>query len=173
MLGRLGDSAAAVFAADWQLIWCNRNWIALLGDPSAVPQALRNFARYMFPAADDGPGLARWPFIATDAAAAKAAVASDLRRATGLFPRDRRLTKLIRELAEDNEEFAALWASGAVSLHREDHKIVHHPTVGPIEVDCDVLTNGDADLKIVVLSPAPQTEDETKLRLAVIAGVVA
>src|SRR5262249_52981749 len=37
MLSRLGDAAAAVFAADWQLIWWNRGWAALLGDPSPVP----------------------------------------------------------------------------------------------------------------------------------------
>jgi hypothetical protein len=43
--------------------------------------------------------------------------------------------------------------------------------VGPITVDCDVMTDGDADRKIVVLSAAPGTEDETKLRLALLSGV--
>ena len=49
--------------------------------------------------------------------------------------------------------------------------MIEHPAVGPIAVDCDVLTDGDADLKIVILTAAPGTEDETKLRLAVLAGV--
>src|SRR6185437_12013257 len=53
MLNRLGDAAAAVFAADWQLIWWNRGWAALLGDPSSTPSALRNFARDTFPADGD------------------------------------------------------------------------------------------------------------------------
>jgi hypothetical protein len=56
--------------------------------------------------------------------------------------------------------FAELWASGAVGAYREDHKIVKHPAVGPIAVDCDVLTDGDAERKIVVLTPAPDTEDQ-------------
>jgi transcriptional regulator with XRE-family HTH domain len=107
VLSRLGDAAVAVFAADWQLIWWNRGWAALLGDPSS----------------------------------------------TG------------------SQRFAELWASGAVSAHREDHKIVEHPAVGPIALDCDVLTDGDAELKIVILTAAPDTEDETKLRLAFLAGV--
>lgn len=33
MLNRLGDAAVGVFSADWQLIWWNRGWAALLGDP--------------------------------------------------------------------------------------------------------------------------------------------
>ena len=39
LLNRLGDpAAAAVSAADWQMIWWNRAWTALLGDPSSTPR---------------------------------------------------------------------------------------------------------------------------------------
>jgi hypothetical protein len=55
--------------------------------------------------------------------------------------------------------------------HREDHKIIEHPAVGPITVDCDVMTDGDAELKIVILTAGPDTEDETRLRLAFLSGV--
>jgi hypothetical protein len=171
MLARLGDAAVAVFAADWQLIWWNRYWAALLGDPSASPPGLLNFARDTFPVGSGGPRLEQWPVTSLDAGATEAAVVSDLRRATGRFPRDRRLAGLIRVLTDGNPRFAELWATGTVSAHREDRKIVVHPAVGPIRVDCDVLTDGDAELKIVVLTAAPGTEDETKLRLAAVAGV--
>ena len=33
------------------------------------------------------------------------------------------------------------------------------------------MTDGDAERKIVVLTAAPDTEDETKFRLAVLSGV--
>lgn len=36
VLTRLGKTPVAVFAADWQLIWWNRGWATLLGDPSGV-----------------------------------------------------------------------------------------------------------------------------------------
>jgi hypothetical protein len=37
LLNRLGDAtAAAGFAVDWQMIWRNRAWVALLGDPSST-----------------------------------------------------------------------------------------------------------------------------------------
>ena len=38
-------------------------------------------------------------------------------------------------------------------------------------MDCDVMTDGDAELKIVILTAAHDTEDETKLRLAFLSGV--
>ncbi|MBV9795219.1 MAG: helix-turn-helix domain-containing protein [Actinobacteria bacterium] len=173
MLARLADAAVAVFSADWQLIWWNRGWTGLFGDPSAAPPRRRNFARDTFPVGASGPGLSQWPVTALDAGVTEAAVVSDLRRASGRFPRDRRLATLIRELTDGNPRFAELWARGTVSAHREDHKIVHHPAVGPITVDCDVLTDGDADLKIVMLTAAPGTDDETKLKPAAIAGVSA
>ncbi|MGK5679217.1 helix-turn-helix transcriptional regulator [Actinoplanes sp. URMC 104] len=172
MLGRLGDTAAvAVFAADWQLIRWNRGWAALLGDPSVVPSALRNFARDSFPADGAAPHLSQWPVTSLSRDTTEAAIVSDLRRATGRFPNDRRLTALVRELTRTNRRFAELWSTGAVGAHREDHKIIQHPSVGPIAVDCDVLSDGDAELKLVVLTAAVGSEDETKLRLALVSGV--
>ncbi|HEU5025568.1 MAG TPA: helix-turn-helix transcriptional regulator [Spirillospora sp.] len=171
MLDRLGDAAAAVFAADWRLIWWNRGWAALLGDPSATPPALRNFARDTFPAAGAGPRLSHWPVTSLDRPDVEASVVSDLRRATGRFPDSDRLAGLIRDLAAGSPRFAELWASGVVGAHREDHKIVEHPGTGPIAVDCDVLADGDAERKIVVLTAAPGSEDETRFRLAVASGI--
>jgi transcriptional regulator with XRE-family HTH domain len=171
MLNRLGDAAAAVFAADWQLIWWNRGWAGLLGDPSSTPPALRNFARDTFPGSRAGPRLPHWPVTSLSQQEVEASVVSDLRRATGRFPGSYRLASLIRDLTTGSQRFAELWASGAVGAHREDHKIVRHPAVGPIAVDCDVLTDGEAERKIVVLTAAPDTEDDAKFRLAVVSGV--
>ena len=169
VLSRLGDVAVAVFAADWQLVWWNRSWAALLGDPSAAPPARRNFARHRFPV-DTGPAyLARWPVIEQDGAATDLAVVSDLRRATGRFPHDARLAQLI-DVLKGNRRFAQLWATGTVAAHREDHKTIRHPAVGPVNVDCDVLTDGDTELKIVIMTAVPGSADETTLRLAAVAG---
>jgi transcriptional regulator with XRE-family HTH domain len=170
VLTRLADVAAAVFAADWQLIWWNRGWAALLGDPSSSHPRLRNFARDRFPVDESPARLALWPVAETDADATDAAVVSDLRRATGRYPHDARLAALIRGLSAGNQRFAELWATGTVAAHREDGKTIEHPSVGPITVNCDVLADGDAELKIVIMTAAPGSADETNLRLAVIAG---
>jgi len=170
VLSRLGDVAVGVFAADWRLIWWNRRWAALLGDPSPWPPHLRNFALSRFPTEGSVSRLARWPVIEADDAATDAAVVSDLRRATGLFPRDKRLAELICGLKAGNERFAELWATGAVEVHREDHKRIEHPFIGPVIVDCDTLTGGDSELKIVIMSAAPGSEDETKMHFAEVAA---
>ncbi|MFG2356471.1 helix-turn-helix transcriptional regulator [Streptomyces sp. NPDC048521] len=170
VLTRLGDVAVAVFAADWHLIWWNRGWAALLGDPSSVPPHLRNFARERFPVGARRVRLGLWPVIERDRDATDAAIVSDLRRATGRFPHDTRLAALVRELRAGNQRFADLWANGTVAAHREDHKTIDHPSVGPVTVDCDVLTDGDCDLKMVVMTAVPGSADETKMQLAVIAG---
>nr|WP_211831471.1 MULTISPECIES: helix-turn-helix transcriptional regulator [Streptomyces violaceusniger group] len=170
VLTRLGDVAAAVFAADWQLVWRNHGWAALLGDPLASPPRLRNFARDRFPVNAGSARLALWPVTEADADATDAAVVSDLRRATGRFPRDSRLARLIRDLNAGNRRFAELWAKGEVTANREVRKTVDHPSVGPVTVDCDVLTDGDTELKIVIMTAVPGSEDETKLQLTAIAG---
>ncbi|WP_215910086.1 helix-turn-helix transcriptional regulator [Streptacidiphilus fuscans] len=171
MLARLGDVPVAVFAADWQLIWWNRGWAALLGDPSAWPPRLRNFARDRFPVDGSPARLTAWPVSESDRAATDAAVVSDLRRATGRFPQDSRLAALIGELNSGNARFAELWATGEVAAaHREDRKTVDHPLVGPVTVDCDTLTAGDDELKIVIWTAVTGSEDETKLRLSTVAG---
>lgn len=173
VLLRLGDTATAVFAADWQMLWWNRGWAALLGDPAATPLALRNFARDTFPAETlgQGPRLAQWPVTSFDHGASDAAVVNDLRRASGRYRDDRQLKALIQTMRMTNKRFADLWASGDVSPHRESRKVVDHPSVGPITVDCDVLIDSDTDLKIVAMTAAPDTEDESKFRLALMSGV--
>ncbi|GAA2158963.1 helix-turn-helix transcriptional regulator [Actinomadura napierensis] len=170
VLDRLGDVAVAVFAADWRMIWWNPGWAALLGDPSARPPELRNFARERFPVGADDARIASWPVLAHDSERSDLAIVSDLRRATGRFPRDARLAELVRLLVAGNPTFARLWASGTVAAHREDRKTVEHPRIGPVDVDCDVLTDGDSELKIVILSAAPGSADEARLRLAMAGG---
>ncbi|XUL85751.1 helix-turn-helix transcriptional regulator [Streptomyces galilaeus] len=170
VLNRLGEVAVAVFAADWQLIWWNPGWAALLGDPSVKPPELRNFARERFPiGSGDDVRIASWPVLVPDGDNSDLAIVSDLRRATGRYPHDARLADLIRQLTAGNATFARLWASGTVAAHREDHKMVRHPVVGAIDVDCDVLTDGDSELKIVILTAAPGSSDEARLRRVVAA----
>ncbi|WP_240811017.1 hypothetical protein [Streptomyces tendae] len=51
---------------------------------------------------------------------------TDLRRASGRLPRDKRLAALIRDQNAGNRRFAELWATGAVVAHREDHETIDH-----------------------------------------------
>jgi hypothetical protein len=95
---------------------------------------------------------------------------ADLRRASARYPGDARLAGLITRTLNGNPRFAQLWPDGAVGAHAEDRKTIRHPDIGEITVDCDVLGDSDTDLKIVVYTTVPGSEDETKLDLARVAG---
>jgi PAS domain-containing protein len=172
VLTRLGETPVAVFAADWRLIWWNRSWAALLGDPSVLAPEHRNLIKSRFPAHADPPGrLADRPVMSENREATDRAVVADLRRASARYPGDQRLAALIRSRLDGNARFAALWQDGAVGGHAEDRKTIKHPEIGHITVDCDVLNDSDTDLKIVIYTAAPGSEDATKLDLARVAGI--
>jgi transcriptional regulator with XRE-family HTH domain len=170
VITRLGETPAAVFAADWRLLWWNRSWAALLGDPSAVAIENRNLVKSRFPVAADHGRLASWPVISERAEATDRAIVADLRRASVRYPRDPRLTGLIQRTIDGNQWFAQLWHSGAVGVHAEDRKTIRHPDIGDITVDCDVLGDNDGDLKIIIYTAVPGSADADKLGLALVAG---
>src|SRR6185437_414148 len=171
VLTRLGETPAAVFTADWRLIWWNRSWAALLGDPSAIAPEDRNLVRARFPAAE-GPAvrISTPRIVSENRDASDRAIVADLRRASARYPRDPRLAALIRRTMSGSERFAALWHNGAVGAHAEDRKTIKHPDIGDITVDCDVLSDGETGLKIVIYTAA-SGEDATKLELALVAGI--
>ncbi|HUN31050.1 MAG TPA: helix-turn-helix transcriptional regulator [Trebonia sp.] len=171
VLTRLGETPVAVFAADWQLIWWNRSWAALLGDPSGTPPEDRNLVKARFPATRGGVRFTGWPVVSENAEATNRALVSDLRRASARYPDDARLAALIQHSADGNPHFARLWRDGAVGRHTEDRKVIRHPDIGDITVDCDVLSDSDTDLKIVIYTAVPGSEDETKLDLARVVGL--
>jgi transcriptional regulator with XRE-family HTH domain len=171
VLTRLGDTPVAVFAADWRLIWWNHGWAALLGDPSSVAADDRNLVKARFPVTAGSSRFTGWPVVSENGEATDRAVVADLRRASARYPADARLAGLIRRMLDGSPRFAQLWRDGAVGRHTEDRKTIRHPDVGDITVDCDVLGDGDTDLKIVIYTAIPGSEDETKLDLARVVGV--
>ena len=123
-----------------------------------------------FPVATDRGRLAAWPIVSENREATDRAIIADLRRASGRYPDDARLATLISRRLDGNPRFAQLWRDGAVGGHAEDRKTIRHPDIGDITVDCDVLNDSDTDLKIVIYTAVPGSEDETKLDLARVAG---
>jgi len=170
VLIRLGDTPAAVFSADWRLIWWNHSWTALIGDPSDAPIDDRSLVRARFPIGDDRGPFATRPVMSENHEATDRAIVADLRRAAGRYPSDKRLASLIHRTLEGNPRFAELWRNGAVAGHREDRKTIRHPEAGEITVDCDVLSDSDTDLKIVIYTAEPGSEEETKLQFIRVIG---
>ncbi|WP_433869646.1 helix-turn-helix transcriptional regulator [Saccharopolyspora sp. CA-218241] len=166
LLTLLGSTPVAVFAADWQLVWWNPKWAALFGEPTRIGAEERNLVRSRFPVTSDRGRLTSWPVIPVNAEAADRALVADLRRAAARFPDDPRVSELVASRVAGNPRFAAFWADAAVGRHAEDRKTIRHPVIGEVHVDCDVLTDGDTELKVVAYTAVPGSEDETKLARA-------
>jgi transcriptional regulator with XRE-family HTH domain len=171
VLTRLGETPVAVYAADWRLIWWNRSWAALLGDPSVIAPQDRSLIKSRFPVAGERGEVATSPVVSANREASDRAIVADLRRACARYPHDQRLANLIRRALDGSPRFAQLWHDGAVGGHAEDRKTIIHPDIGEITVDCDVLNDSDTDLKIVIYTAAPGSEDATKLDLARLADI--
>ncbi|MEU6132729.1 helix-turn-helix transcriptional regulator [Saccharopolyspora sp. NPDC047091] len=165
MLDRLAGTPVAVFDAAWTMLLANPLYAALMGDPSGWRGHERNAVwRNLV-----GPGgrvrhtpRARREF--------EAALVADLRTTAGRYPVDPRLRDLIAQLHRHSERFAELWDSGAVAEHDASRKTVDHPRVGPIALDCDVLGVAGADLRIMVYTADPGTEDADRLALLAVLG---
>lgn len=168
IVDRLGDSPVAVMTAAWDIVLWNPLWAALFGDPSALPADESNVAwRYFM------HGSGNTEFDDAHHAAFTADLASDLRRAAGLYPDDARIADLVRCLRRDAPAFEQAWQSATVSAHISSRKTVHSPVIGPIELDCDVLTAPGADLRIVVYTAVPGSPADANLDLLRVTGVQA
>lgn len=87
-----------------------------------------------------------------------------------MMGKDSRAGALVRELIRESAEFASLWEAQEVSRRFEDHKVLIHPEIGEIEVDCQALFTKDESQVLLVLTAPPRSEDADKLDLLAALG---
>jgi len=165
LLDRLEGTPVAVHDAAWNLLVANRLWAALMGDPSGWRGLERNVVWRFFRG-----DTARARQTPEQAAAFRAALVADLRSAAARYPADAGLARMINELRATSAEFARLWESGAVGAHDSAHKTILNPQVGPLALDCDVLSVAGSDLRIVAYTAEPGSEDADRLALLAVVG---
>lgn len=96
---------------------------------------------------------------------AELAVAS-LHYVAAQFPGDVALTRLIGELTVASRDFARIWAEHPVELCISGRKRYHHPEVGRIDLDYEVLhVPGDDGQRFLIHTAQPGSPDEAALRL--------
>jgi transcriptional regulator with XRE-family HTH domain len=164
MLDRLTDTPVGVFTAAWELVAANRLWEALLGPPAARAGRDRNLIWGWF--THRGSRVA-WT-DATYAAFARSMVA-DLHATAVRYPDDAELAAMIADLRRDSPWFDELWRDWTIAPHVSARKVINSP-VGQLTLDCDVLTALDSDLRIVVYTAAPGSDDASKLTLLGVLG---
>jgi transcriptional regulator with XRE-family HTH domain len=165
IVDRLGDVPLAVFTAAHDIVLWNDLWAAVNGDPSRYSGIERNLVWRHFMRGHDE---VEWDDEHQEEFSSD--LAADLRAAVGRYPADRDLAELVARLRRGSPEFERRWNTGRVAEHRASRKTVHTP-VGPIEIDCDVLSVPGGDLRIVVYTAVPGTDDAAKLDLLRVTGL--
>ncbi|MFJ7074047.1 helix-turn-helix domain-containing protein [Streptomyces sp. NPDC098781] len=165
LLDRLNGTPVGVYDAAWTLLVANPHYAALMGDPSGWHGFQRNGVWRAFL----GPG-SRVRMTPPDRRAFQAGIVADLRATASRYPADPRLRALVAELRTHSPRFAELWDTGTVGRHEAGRKIIDHPRVGPLTLDCDILAVAGSDLRLMVYTAAPGTEDAERLALLAVLG---
>ena len=165
LLDQLSGTPVSVYDASWMLLAWNPLWAALVGDPAGSRGRDRNVLWRHFTG-----GSGRVIHTPEDEPRFEASAVADLRAAAARYPRDAGLRRLVADLRAASPRFARLWESREVGTHERDRKTVHHPELGPITVDCDVLTVPAVDLRVVAFTAAPGSADADKLKLLAVLG---
>lgn len=166
LVDRLVDLPVAVYDPAWTIITWNAAWAALIGDPSALSGRDRNLVWRTFCGHSS-----RVRKSAAEVDEFESNAIADLRRAMGNYPDDVTLRRLVEDLRQASTRFAELWAQRSVTSITSRSKTIEHPAVGPITLDCDVLTVAGSDLRMVVYTAEPSTADAERLRLAQVIGL--
>ena len=170
LLDRLDHTPVAVYDATWNLIVTNQPYDALMGQTTSWRGIERNGVwRNLV-----GPGN-RTVHTPEEQAHFESLLVADLRMTAARYPADRKLKRLLAELTSHSPRFAELWESAEAGSPRDQsrHKIIDHPNVGLIALDCDTLIVAGDDLRIMVYTAEPGTQDAERLALAIVLGTQA
>jgi transcriptional regulator with XRE-family HTH domain len=165
VLDRLEDSPALILSSLNEILVANRLGVAIFGDTSMLTGLERSDIYRWF---TDPTSRAVYP--PEDHERQGRSMVASLRAAHGEGGPGSRAEQLVQALLARSEEFARLWERHEVARRFADRKTVVHPALGPIEVDCQALFTEDQAQALVVLTPAPGSEAESKIRLLAVLG---
>ncbi|MCT2582157.1 helix-turn-helix transcriptional regulator [Actinophytocola gossypii] len=165
VLDRLEDSPALILSSLGETLVANRLATMIFGDRSRLTGWARCDVYRWF---TDPASRNVYPPEDHDRQA-RSLVAS-LRAVYGAAGERSRAGELVRTLLAGSEEFRALWERHEVAQRFADHKTLVHPQVGRIDIDCQALFTEDQSQALLVLTPAPGSEAEDKIRLLAVLG---
>ena len=167
LLDRFAGIPVAVYDASWTLVVANAPYDALMGGTTSWHGIERNAVwRHLL-----GPAT-RVVHSPAEQADVEARLVADLRLTVSRYPADQGLDRLVGRLSALSPRFVALWEAAEPDPGQETsrHKVVDHPTVGRITLDCDTLVVAAEDLRLMVYTAEPGTADAERLALATVLG---
>jgi len=167
LLDRLAGTPVVVHDAMWNVVVANGPYDALMGPTAAWTGLERNGVWRNL------TGLVtRVVHSPEEQADLAAGLVADLRMTAARYPTDPRVRSLVAELRARGPRFTEYWDAGDLT-HYEDRarrKTIDHPQVGLVTVDCDTLVVAGDDLRIMVYTAEPGSEDAERLALVTVLG---
>jgi hypothetical protein len=154
----LDPSPAYVSGRRWDVLAWNRSADALY-DFDAAEGLERNMVWRLF----RDPN---WKCRLGDPECAMRRCVAQFRAVAAKYPQDAGFLELIEDLRTNSPEFTRLWAEHDVLGSTEGLKRFVHPELGALILDhTSFALQGDGDMRIVVMTAAPGSESDRKLRL--------
>lgn len=159
LLDVMDNVPAGVQNGRLDVVAANRLGRAVFSEMYIQPQRPVNFGRFVFLDPRARAFYRDWK----DAAQQTVAL---LRAEAGRSPYDRALSDLVGELSTRSDDFRTLWASHDVREHRTGVKLVHHPVVGDLDLNYEVLNpTSDRGLLLVAYTAATRSPSRDALAL--------
>ena len=133
VLDAITDAPAWLCSGRYDVLAMNQLARALYSPMLADTRRPANTARFVYL----DPEAASTFFVDHDRIARD--MAAKLRMEAGRNPQDEELIALIGELSTRSALFRQRWASQDVRFHRSGHKRLHHPVVGPLDLDVESM----------------------------------
>jgi transcriptional regulator with XRE-family HTH domain len=165
VLDRLADTPALILSNLGETLVQNRMAAALFGDRTSYTGLARSEIYRWFTSPAE-----RLRYPEDDRGRQSRAQVASLRAAYASMGPQSRAGDLVRALTRESPEFTGLWERHEVARRFEDHKVLIHPELGPIELDCQVLFTEDQSQALLVLTAPPRTEGHEKLQLLAVLG---
>lgn len=165
VLDRLADTPALILTGLGETLVQNDLARALFGDATRHSGLARSEIYRWF---TDPTERLRYP--EGDRDRQSRAQVANLRVAYARMGERSRAGELVRALQRASTEFAQLWDRHEVAQRFADHKVLVHPELGALEVDCQVLFTEDQSQALLVLTAAPGSRSAEKLSLLGVLG---
>src|SRR4051812_16259711 len=142
-------------------------------DYLAANQLGRALYAPLFESREQPPNSARFTFLDpaaqqffTDWEKAAKDLVANLRSEAGRNPHDRALADLVGELSMRSDSFRKWWAAHDVRYHQTGRKRLHHPVVGDLELEYEVMeVAADNGLRLAVFDAEPGSRSAEALNL--------
>ena len=73
-------------------------------------------------------------------------------------------------LAEPSAEFRDVWARQEVAVRKITHKVLIHPEVGRLDLECDVVLSPPSGQRLVLFRPQPGSGSGERLEMLAVLG---